>query len=175
MKRIVLISLLIVTAVAVKAQSNLVVTSNNADIRFYIMVDDTQLNTFYETWVCAKNLPSGWHRLRIVFENDTVADVTERLNLSKGNQRTVTITKKSKIMRSMSAEGRGIGKFYNPSKHDSTFAYLYDMYYLESEGKEPVSEFGAEIEVDTEKSLSTSITPAAKSKPGQSSAPAETK
>lgn len=158
------IGLSIFLTIGLKAQSNLIVTSNNEQVRFYVMIDGTQMNTFYETWVHTKNLSAGWHKIRIVFENDTVADVTDKLNLTKGQQRTMVITPKSKIMKAMSAEGRGIGKFYHPEKHDSTFVYLRDMYYLELDSRENVQEFGSEVEVDTDKSLSTSITPAAKDK-----------
>lgn len=163
--KLLFLGLSILCVISLKAQSNLIITSNNEQLRFYVMIDGTQMNTFYETWVLSKNLSAGWHKIRIVFENDTVADVTDKLNLTKGQQRTMVITPKGKLMKAMSAEGRGIGKFYHPEKHDSTFVYLRDMYYLELDNRETVQEFGSEVEVETDKSLSTSITPAAKDKP----------
>jgi len=148
------------------SQAALEITSNNENIRFYVMINEQQMNNFYETYVKISNLPAGRHKVRVVFEADTVADYVEKIALSANKMETYLVASKSKPRRILDNLGRDAGKGFNIGKHDSTFTYLVDSYYITHNNSGQFNASGSDIEVDTEPSKSTSVLPASKQRPG---------
>lgn len=150
----------------VKGQmSSIVVESKDGIALFYLMIDGLQMNDFYENHVTVNNLQPGRHKVRVVFEQDTVSDYVETINLYKNERRTYEVLPKSRPRKILDDTGRDAGEALKIGKHDSQYGYLVDSYHIKEKFHEPFEKTGDEIEIDTDKSTSTSILPASKSKP----------
>lgn len=168
MKSIIIFLIVVASSISkLEAQSNLIFTSDNDSVRFFIEIDGTQLNLFYETWVKVSNVPAGFHDVRVVFEGDTIADWTKKIMLKANTELTYSVLEKKALSKEISVTGRQIGKKINVGEHDSTFAYLQDVYILKNTHKADVVVEGEETTVSTEQSLSTSILRAEKKKLGE--------
>lgn len=164
MKKIILISGLILFFGNIIAQSSLEFTSNDENIRFCIVMDDQQLHNFFETNVVINNIPTGMHYIRIVFENDSVADFYKNIMCPGGVKKIFLVTERPDGLKAMKNTGRKIGKKLNIGEHDSTYSYLQDMYYIELNDRVVIDEISSELEILTDKSVSTSVLPVNKTK-----------
>jgi hypothetical protein len=154
-------SLVFISAVA-PAQSALSFTSEDKNVRFYIMIGDQQLNNFYETHVQLQNIPSGFHKVRIVFEADTVADYWKNVSVRNNQHKTFLISEKPGWKLNANQSGRNFGEKHDIGQHDSKFSYLVDIYHFQQSAAESFSPTGNELVISTEKSISTSPLPASK-------------
>lgn len=146
------------------SQAAITVKSNSDNIRFYLVLGETQMNDFYENFVQIQNLPSGFHNVRIVFEGDSIADFTRNIMVKTGQDKIFMVTEKSDIRKSVNKSGRDVGKAAEIGKHDESFNYLEDIYKLEALPNGTFTSTGAEVTVSTDNSTSTSPLPASKAK-----------
>lgn len=144
------------------AQSNMIITSDDSNVRFFVEIDNNQMNYFYETWVQVQYIPQGYHSVRVVFENDSVADCTKKMFFKPGVEYIFEIKEKRALMKEINNTGRQVGKKINVGEHDSTFNYLQDVYMLKLANQNKTIVPDREIEVSTEKTLSTSVLRATK-------------
>jgi len=166
-QKIITLFIAILCSYSVFSQSNVTITSDNPEIRFFVEIDDNQMNHFYETWVKILYIPQGYHSFRVVFEGDSIADCTKKFLCKPGVEYTYTINEKKALMKELNNTGRQVGKKINVGKHDSTFNYLQDIYQLKSAKQEKTVIPDREIEVSTENTLSTSVLRATKKVPAE--------
>lgn len=164
MKHLSLSTLLCIIGAYSFAQSAITISSNNENVRFCVIIDDIQLHNFFETKVEVENIPAGYHYVRIVFENDTIADYYKNILFRNATSKTFLVTEKSEFTKSVRTGARAAGETLQIGEHDSTYNYLVDVYKLDYESKSSFTPSGSEMIVSTENSLSTSILPINKSK-----------
>lgn len=161
-KLLLVASAMVISAMA-NAQTAITVTSDREDVRFVLIIDGQTMNDFFETWVNVKNVPSGFHEVRVLFERDSAADYVKNMSFSNGSEKIYTISEKKEFKKKVNATGRNLGKKADIGTHDAQFDYLLDIYDLKQTGKEVYNGNGStELEVSTEKTLSTSILPASR-------------
>lgn len=147
------------------AQGGITATSDNKDIRFYIAIDGQQINDFWETEVAVKGLKPGYYLVKFIFEGDSIADAWRNILVKPKKMRTVKAIAKSEGQKKTGKTGRGIGKRLEIGEHDDEMAYLEDRYKLVIKSEETCTDCDlAETVISVENSLSSSATPATKSK-----------
>jgi len=164
MKKLAILFVALLSSMALFAQSAITVTSENKDTRFYLMIGGQQMNDFFETYVQVQNVPAGYHEVKVVFEGDSVADVFKNVLAKGGQEKVFLVSEKKDFKKSVNSSGRKVGKAANIGEHDSTFNYLQDVYQIKLLSKSDYSATGTDIDVSTEKTLSTSVLPATKKK-----------
>lgn len=147
------------------AQGGITATSDNKDIRFYITIDGQQINEFWETEVTVKGLKPGYYLVKFIFEGDSIADAWRNILVKPQRMKTVKAIAKTEGQKKTGKTGRGIGKSLKIGKHDEEMAYLEDRYKLVIKSDNTCTDCDlAETEISVENSLSSSATPATKSK-----------
>lgn len=164
MKQFVLI-LLTLLPFSLLSQSGLTVTSDNENVRFYLLLEGQQVNDFWETHVEVKGLKPGYYMVKLVFEGDSVADAWRNVLVKNGKMKVVKAVAKTDGQQKTGKSGRKIGKGLKIGSHDEEMDYLKDLYKLTIKEEIACTDCTKEsMSVSVEKSLSSSAVPASKNK-----------
>jgi len=151
--------------ILLKAQGGITATTDNKDVRFFLLLEGQQMNDFWETNVEVKGLKPGYYMVKFVFEGDSIADAWRNVLVKPNKMRTVKALPKNQNQKTSGKTGRKIGKSLKIGEHDENMDYLRDEYKLIIKSDATCSGCKlSEVAVSIDNSLSSSATPATKEK-----------
>ena len=118
MKQFILILFTAVLAqTAIAQQSSIIVYTKLDSVKFRIFVNEERLNNFHTNEFEVEDLAAGNYLFRLVFENDSVADVKQKVKLKANQTRKYEIIQSNKLEKGIKSFGRKIDKVSKEKDH----------------------------------------------------------